>query len=250
MYLVLFHTSRHTSHIHAPTPCEVLRLDYFRYVKSSTFRPSCSIASTICQAPRRSRRSEQIREPHRPLDISPDFSYRCILIPVDTHTQENLKTNGRVTSSMNLSSLSSSLLHPISLIVFEILTNAGVLAFTSPSSIFRPAALLLVVIAAWLALSTCGDYMPRFWATGIAGNAPTYLLRYIDLALLGKWSFAAGGPTSLTAGWNDRRVNKDVERRATTWGRFSWGISTTVFPRLIDTPLEVKNVPRFSGGKP
>ncbi len=161
---------------------------------------------------------------------------------------------------MDISFRSNWASHPISLIALEVLTTAYVLGFTSPSSTVRLGALPLVVTACWFTISTCNNHMPRFWTMVIAGNAPTYLIRYIELALLGKWSFAAGGPTSstisvkakyqqVTKGSGTRTDNKDVARRGTAWTRLLWGLGTTVFPRHIGTSMEVKNVPRFSGGR-
>ena len=148
----------------------------------------------------------------------------------------------------------SLLLHPITLITFEILTTAIVIGFTTPSSILRPALLPLVATATFLTLVTCPIFLPRFWITVVAGNAPTYLLRYIELALLSRWSYAANGPTSIThprargkpgAGKeNDHLI--ESHRNATAWKRLRFGLDVTLFPRRIGTPFEVRNIPSLA----
>ena len=145
----------------------------------------------------------------------------------------------------------SLLLHPISLIISEILTTAIVLGFTTPSSILRPALLPVVATATLLVLVTCPRFLPRFWITVVAGNAPTYLLRYIELALLSKWSFAADGPTSIAhprargkpGGGKENGHVTGSQRGTNAWKRLRFGLDVTLFPRRIGTPFEVRNVP-------
>lgn len=157
--------------------------------------------------------------------------------------------------SLNLSS-HSSWLHPLVLIGFEVTTTALIIGFTSPSSIIRLAALPLVALAAALVILTCRDYISLFWTTVVAGNAPTYLLRYIDLALLSRWSFVTRGPTrflAATSGEQEREKSRNIRGSGTkrtpdgtTWAQLIFGLRVTVFPRQIGTPYEVRNVPRFS----
>ena len=157
--------------------------------------------------------------------------------------------------SLNLSS-HPPLFHPLVLIGFEVSTTAIIIGFTSPSSILRFAALPLVALAAALVIITCRNYISLFWTTVVAGNAPTYLLRYIELALLSRWSFVTEGPTCFPGakpgegrGNKRRNVRDSKKSRAhggTTWARLMFGVRVTVFPRQIGTPYEVRNVPRFS----
>lgn len=145
----------------------------------------------------------------------------------------------------------SLLLHPITLITFEILATAIVLGFTTPSSTLRPAILPLVATATFLVLVTCPIFLPRFWITVVAGNAPTYLLRYIELTLLSRWSYTADGPTSIAharvrgkpGGGKKNAHLTGSHRHATAWKRLRFGLDVTLFPRRIGTPFEVRNVP-------
>ena len=152
--------------------------------------------------------------------------------------------------------LSSPLLHPVSLVIFEIFASALAIAYASPTSLIRPALLPIVAICTYCVITTCLEKIPRiFWASLVAGNAPTYLLRYLDLVLLSRWSFEAGGPAALAL---DEDGSKEC--RATTCGSSNdsphsvkatlaplrFGLLATLSSRQVNTPFQVKNVPHFS----
>ena len=156
--------------------------------------------------------------------------------------------------------LDSLLLHPASLVVYQVLVTALLISFTKPSSLVRPAALPFLAAATHLIVLKCLKDIARLSVASIlAGNGPTYLLRYLDLALLSRWSYEAGGPTSPSASQREVRrktaVDSDgVGGRSGPSGRFSdrlrFGLVATLSSRHVDTAWEVKNVPRFSPDRP
>lgn len=91
----------------------------------------------------------------------------------------------------------SPILIPTTLVAVEITLNALTVGFTSSSSkLVRLFGLLLVTAAAYLAILTIHRHVSsNLWASVLAGNASTYVLRYLDLALLEKWNFEDRGPT-------------------------------------------------------
>lgn len=154
------------------------------------------------------------------------------------------------------STLSSPLFHPVSLVLFEIFATALAIGYTSHSSLIRPALLPLVAVSTCCVIVTCLEDIPRiFWASLVAGNAPTYLLRYLDLVLLDRWSFEAGGPAVLALdndGRKEGRVTTGSRSNGCTrsvnaiMARLRFGLLTTLSSRQVNTPFQVKNVPRFS----
>lgn len=169
------------------------------------------------------------------------------------------------------------LLHPVNLVVYQVILTTLVISFTTPSSVIRPAVLPLVALAAWQIVATCTHSIPQMTlASFVAGNGPAYLLRYLDLALLSRWSYEAAGPvhcpdpsdrkprkkpggssSSSSGASNDRadQPGSDCDSRAghhlgTTWERLRFGLDITLSSRQVDTPCEVKNVPHFSATDP
>lgn len=149
------------------------------------------------------------------------------------------------------------LLHPVILVILQIFIIALAIGLTSPNTITRLAGLPLVAVAAWLVVMTCSDYLPRAWVTVVAGNGPTYFLRYIELVLLCKWSFDTGRPITSRGNTREPTVSKGeawktgtsrgkLTRTGTSWERLRFGLRLVVSPRMVDTPYEVRNVPHFT----
>lgn len=164
----------------------------------------------------------------------------------------------------------SLILHPISLVTSQVIITALAISFTRPSSIItRLAALPLLIIATWLVALTCLQRIPRIsFASLVAGNGPTYLLRYIDLVLLSRWDYETQGPTNSSQPRNQDKWENAVSRsggggsstsrggrnkthpQGTALDRLRFGIHVTFSSRHIGTPWEVKNVPHFSASDP
>lgn len=151
-------------------------------------------------------------------------------------------------------SLASFLLHPIVLILLSVFATVFTIGFTSSRSIFRPAILPLVCLASYLVILNCKERITNFsLASVVAGNGPTYLLAYLDLALLSKWTYDAKGPTHKTSPIvPSKSSDKDqrFSRLAGMFDRLYFGLYTTLSPRHVGTPFEVKNVPSFSSRDP
>ena len=158
-------------------------------------------------------------------------------------------------------SLSSPFLQSVTLISIEVLITALAIGFTSAfSTPIRSFGFPLVVASAYVAFQLVIHHIPStLWAGVLAGNASTYVLRYLELVLIDKWSFDHGGPTRLKSSPDERgrKRNSENNGRATAsvqpptiWGRLRFGLSVTLNPRLVNTAYQVKNVPRWSQGEP
>lgn len=152
------------------------------------------------------------------------------------------------------------------------MTALGI-GFTSASSTqIRSYAFLLVIASAYLANLLIIHHVPStLWASVLAGNASTYVLRYLELVLIDRWSYEDGGPTRRLLGSspdsekkvrekvvknndnnnNNRRTAASLQPATTSWRRrLRFGLDVTLNPRLVNTAYQVKNVPRWSGGEP
>jgi hypothetical protein len=136
--------------------------------------------------------------------------------------------------------------------------------FTSPSSPVRFALLPILSVAVWFSIPTCLDYLHRkSLASLVAGQQATFLLQYIEVVLLSKWSFEAGGPSASAAAATTTVSSKcpsssdaayghvaqlrhDGNAAKGWWGRLLFGWKACTSFRCCGTPLELKNVPRFS----
>ncbi len=158
-------------------------------------------------------------------------------------------------------SLYSPFLQAITLLALEAAITALVIGFTSISSKrIRLSGLMLVAASAYLAIMTTLRHVPNtMLASVLAGNASTYTLRYLELVLLDRWSFDDGGPTRIEnptekKKWKETPATNSETlaslQRATAWRRLRFGFSVTFNPRRLNTPYQVKNVPRWSYGEP
>ena len=158
-------------------------------------------------------------------------------------------------------SIYSPFLQSVALILGEILITALGIGFTSASSIpIRSYGFPLVVASAYVANLLIIHRVPStLWASVLAGNASTYVLRYLELVLIDKWNFEDGGPTRLQSS-PDEKIRKKINENnrriaaslqpATSWRRLRFGLGVTLNPRLVNTAYQVKNVPRWSQGEP
>lgn len=146
-------------------------------------------------------------------------------------------------------------IHPILLVLIEVITTAIVVGFTAPSSILRLGALLIVALSTWQCISTAMEYMVRSpWASLAGGYAVTFLFHFVDVALLSRWSFKTGGPTiGLSSRSSAARKESSVYERdngSFWWDKFIFGLAVTCSFRFIGTPDQVKYVPLFSNRDP
>lgn len=146
------------------------------------------------------------------------------------------------------------LLHPIVLVAFSIVSTAVVIGFSSPNSVVRPALFPIICVTTCLVVLTCKQRITNFsLASIVAGNGPTYLLAYLDFALLSKWDYPSRGPTASLARKDhfQKKVDSTPDfHSGTAAQRLYFGLHTVLSPRRVNTPYEVKNVPRFSADNP
>ena len=158
-------------------------------------------------------------------------------------------------------SLYSPFFQAVTLILGEILITALGIGFTSASSTpIRSYGFPLVIASAYVAnLLIIHQVSSTLWAGVLAGNASTYVFRYLELVLIDKWSFEDGGPTRLQSSPDEKIRKKIIENNrkttaslqpATFWRRLRFGLGVTLNPRLVNTAYQVKNVPRWSQGEP
>ncbi|KAI9805732.1 MAG: hypothetical protein M1833_005225 [Piccolia ochrophora] len=145
--------------------------------------------------------------------------------------------------------------HPVVVVTIELATIAFVVGFTSSTSIIRLAALPIICTCVWLAVSDSLYCLQRTqWAAIVGINSFSYMLQYIEAALLTKWSFETRGPSPVSP--RGKKTVSEVNggfrkaRDGTFWERLRFGINATVSHRYPDTPYEVKNVPHFSTRDP
>ena len=148
---------------------------------------------------------------------------------------------------MAIISLSFHPFTPIPTFILEIQIIILIIGFTSPNSRIRTAALTLVAACAYNIVLTSHKHMRAHWASLLAGTSVGFLLQYIELSLLSKWSFQSGGPTSQHASLKHERTKEDrVNQMNRALDRLYFGFSSTFSFRHVDTKWEVKNVPPFS----
>ncbi|KAL1961854.1 hypothetical protein VTN77DRAFT_978 [Rasamsonia byssochlamydoides] len=143
-------------------------------------------------------------------------------------------------------------IHPILLVLIEVLVTVIVVGFTAPSSVLRLGAFLIVALSAWQCITRAIEYMVRSpWAALVGGYAVTFLFHYVDVALVGRWSFRAVGPTSgLARSFAVKKDSSVRQNEGSWWDKFIFGLSITCTSRFIGTPYQVRNVPRFSNNDP
>lgn len=150
-------------------------------------------------------------------------------------------------------------LRPVALVLVEVATTILAVGFTLPSSKYiRMHGMILVAACTYFTVQTTRGHVSNVMVANVlAGNAMTYLLRYLELALLEKWSFDDRGPTrmkSLEKEQNNAiKLKKETlayPRQATAWQRLKFGASVTLNPRQLNTPHQIRNVPTWSKKDP
>lgn len=147
-------------------------------------------------------------------------------------------------------------------IVFGLIVNITVIitiAFTSSSSLFRPAFLPILVIGAYPAVLSCSSVVYRnTWAGFVSGNIVVGLFHYVEVALISKWSFEAQGPSSNASSGaklpetsrknqtDERQVRSKTSFWSEIWERLRFGYLVKTSSRNEGTPWIVKNTPPFS----
>lgn len=127
--------------------------------------------------------------------------------------------------------------HPLQLFGAQVLATSLVIGFSTPHSFLRPAILPLIALCAYGIVSTSKNFMRLHWASLLSGTTNGFLLQYIELALLSRWSY---------------ETKRDVFElhHDGFWERLYFGFLSTFSFRSVNTRLEVRNVPAFKNGPP
>lgn len=133
-----------------------------------------------------------------------------------------------------------SIFHPVTLFFLETTLTACIIAGTSSTSRIRPIGLLPVIGCVFAIVMTSASHMRLPWASLLSGSSIGFLLQYIDIAILNKLSFTPN------TGNGDKAAQTTLELNPLI--RLLWGFRSTFTFRYVNTPMEVKNVPKFHCG--
>ncbi|KAE9371773.1 hypothetical protein N431DRAFT_342080 [Stipitochalara longipes BDJ] len=168
--------------------------------------------------------------------------------------------------------------NPTILILLQLTTEITVLGFTSPSSLFRLAALPLQLTFWYLLFQNVNDYMRPNWSQIFTASCfVLFVMNFLEMALLRKWSFEAGGPTvhppsakplpSTSANGKSKSNGKiqsngkpqsngktpkssSSKQDDTFLNRLKFGWNSTFSVREVNTSYEQANIPPFSTSSP
>ena len=143
--------------------------------------------------------------------------------------------------------------HPATLHSIHFALVAFTLGFTFSSSPARwltfPVLLALALYLLTTDVEQCGCAL---FALVWRGFPFQYTMQYVEVGLLGRWSFESGGPQ----GWEQALRKKDVKytraARPTDgiWERLRFGLLAASSMRCCGMPFEVKHVPAFRSSDP
>lgn len=159
-------------------------------------------------------------------------------------------------------------LPPPHILLFELVVSSAVVGFTRPGSLARPAALPFVATCVYAIVSTASLHMRPRWASLLGGTSFSFLLQYIDLALLSQWSFEhhglsleashASSRKDLGPSTSNPRTPHASQAEDTTTSR-QWASQNDIFSkrlrfgwssmwayRHLNSKYEIKHVPPFS----
>jgi hypothetical protein len=152
------------------------------------------------------------------------------------------------------STISSGLsLPPPHLLLFELLCASAAVGCTPADSWLRPAALPVLSACSYSIIRHGVLYMRPRWASLVGGFSVAILYRYLDIGLINRWNFENKGPASPSATSNTSAsfdVATSTSSNSTFLDRLKYGWYTLWSFRQVNTPYEVKNVPRFSRSDP
>ena len=150
------------------------------------------------------------------------------------------------------------LLHPVTLILAQVLLTALVTGLTSANSLLRPVLFPVILLLAYLIIVTLHTAAyPHALTSVVGGNAPAYLLQYLDLCLLHRWDHAARRPTvdldrppALASSATNPAIRLPKPPPAvddsSVLSRAHWGFATLLSPRHLGTPAESAHSPRWT----
>ena len=141
--------------------------------------------------------------------------------------------------------------NPFFLTTSQLILNAWVVGYTPASSTLRLAVLPLVVICTYLVFSGCLEATHQtIHAALLAAHSISFLLQYLETALLRRWDFASRGP-SVPSSTEHQTVNGQIKQlQHKPWDRLSFALFAATSTRYVGTPYQVKGIPPFSTEDP
>lgn len=130
-----------------------------------------------------------------------------------------------------------------------------VVGFTPASSPLRLACLPVLSAFVWHCLLRCPEDIGRSsWAASVGGYTLSSLLQYIDVAVLSQWDFELQGPQNdIIKGTTQVVPQKPpittIYSQSEIFSRLKFGLWVFCSRRFVNTPYEVKNIPRLLNKK-
>ena len=144
---------------------------------------------------------------------------------------------------------SQTALYPLSLIAIQVISNAVIVGFTAPFSTLRIATLPIIISCVSLTIPACLRTTGRtLWAALLGAHSASFLLQYIETALLSRWNFDSLGPletTTVTKEEDSDPPRAKTRRNGSLLQRLRFGLWAASSTRNVRTRFQVKNVPPF-----
>ncbi len=154
----------------------------------------------------------------------------------------------RYTTNMTRDSILPVVSHPLTLLFIQNCVSTFILMFTSPSSLIRPAVLILIVMSIRNSLPAYLERVGRVpWAAFVAGNTILAALQYVELSLLRKWTFENEGRRLSV---DPRQRHSERPNKTSLLERLYFGYFVAFSSRHVATPYEAKCTPPFSASDP
>lgn len=140
-------------------------------------------------------------------------------------------------------------LPPPHLLLFEILTASAAVGCTPSGSWLRIATLPVLSACSYSIIKNGALHMRPRWASLLGGFSVAVLFRYLEIGLISRWNFENQGPIT-TPQLKKTKPGAPTTSNPTFLQRLQYGWNTLWSFRQVNTPFEVKNVPRFSSSDP
>jgi hypothetical protein len=129
--------------------------------------------------------------------------------------------------------------------LLEPLVLVLVLAYTHANSLIRVAAVPLIIqIFVWAVALDSKPGIRKLYRVFLSDWATVVLLQYIDTALISRWEWQYGGPTSSRGG------NQVLPSRTPAGSRLIWAGQVALNQRWTNSAWAIKNIPPFSSRQP
>ena len=135
-------------------------------------------------------------------------------------------------------------------LLFQLVLGSASVGLTQPDSFLRPAVLPLVSTCTYNIVSTASQQMRTRWASLLGGASFAFLLQYVDLALLSRWSYEThGSAPEFSFKKSSEQLGSSAKQppmsTSSFWKRAWFGWCSMWAFRHVGSPYEVRNVPPF-----